>query len=78
MALYRSWSITQPQVVDLIRGHASQAGGVRALARQWRCSEAYISLILSGRRSPGRLVLKRLGLRKLAQPLLYATEKGSK
>lgn len=38
-----------------------QAGSLRALARRWKLSAAYLSDVKNGRRAPGPSILKHLG-----------------
>ncbi len=50
-------------VLDLIRGAVGAAGSIRALARKWDVSAAYLCDVLHERRGPGKSILRHLNLR---------------
>jgi len=54
--------LTEQQVISQLRAAASQAGSQRAYAETIGVSEAYLSDVLAGRRTPGPKVLTALGL----------------
>lgn len=56
--------VSASDVATMIQRLADQAGGVRALARKWDVSAAYVSYLTRGNRAPGPPILKRLGLKK--------------
>lgn len=58
----RTRRLTADDVRDRIRARALLAGGMRALAREWRVSHAYISDVLRGGKDPGAALLLPLGL----------------
>jgi len=43
---------------------AKDAGGVRALSREWDVSPSYISDVINGRRGPGEDMQRRVGWRR--------------
>lgn len=51
-------------VAMMVQRCADEAGGVRALARKWKVSAAYVSDLARGNRAPGPPILKRLNLKK--------------
>jgi hypothetical protein len=55
--------MTHTEVLQVIKRHADSKGGIRALARHWKVSAAYLSDILLEKRYPGPKVLKHLGLK---------------
>lgn len=57
--------MNEKQVVERVRKEVKRAGSIRALAREWNVTSAYLSFILSGRRSPGPKVLHMLGLKRV-------------
>lgn len=48
-------------VLLALQFHADKAGSLRALARQWKVSAAYLSDVKNRRRAPGPSILKHLG-----------------
>lgn len=58
-------SMNQNQVIARVRGEVERAGSIRALAREWGVTHAYLCMVLSGKKPPGDKVLKLLGLRKV-------------
>lgn len=46
----------------MVRLAANDAGGIRALARRWDLSAAYISDVIRGKRAPGQSILDHLGV----------------
>jgi hypothetical protein len=55
-------SIAEYRVVEMVEAAIARAGSVRALARRWKVSAAYLSDIRHGRRAPGVKVLRRIGI----------------
>jgi hypothetical protein len=55
--------MTEQDVVTLVQAEATRLGSMRALAREWGISPAYVSDLLQGRRAPGPKILGPLGLR---------------
>lgn len=58
--------MTADQVRVLIRARAAEVGTMRALARAWEVSPAYLSDVVNGHRAPGRAILRRLRLVRVA------------
>lgn len=54
--------MTADEVRAVVSRMAMRAGSLRALARSWGVSAAYLSDILAGNRTPGPSVLRHLGL----------------
>lgn len=52
------------EVRKMIRSRAEDIGTMRALARAWKVSPAYLSDVINGNREPGPRILRALGLRK--------------
>ena len=52
----------EADVRDTVEGLVVGAGSMRALAREWGMSPAYLGDFLNGRRGPGPQILKPLGL----------------
>lgn len=52
-------------VLTMLRGFISYEDSQKDLAREMGVSEAYVSLVLAGKRQPGPKVLKFLGLRQV-------------
>lgn len=67
--------MTEPELISHIAARANQAGGVRALARDWGISPAMISDVINGRRGPGPKVLKAFGLKRVVR---VSYEKGER
>jgi hypothetical protein len=63
-------SLSRRDVGAIIEGVIATAGGVRALARKWGLSAAYISDIRLAKRDPGPVVLRFLGLKKQEQRIV--------
>ncbi len=57
--------MNESAVIEMVRKEKARAGGVRALAREWKVSPCYISDLLNGRRGPGPSILKPLGLKRV-------------
>ena len=49
-------------VLALLEKEREAAGGVRALARRWKLSVTYVSLVLRGALPPGPKILTKMGL----------------
>ena len=49
-------------VLVLLQKQREAAGGVRALARRWKLSVTYVSLVLRGALPPGPKILAKMGL----------------
>ena len=49
-------------VAALVHARIAEAGSLRALAREWGVSPAYLSDLTNGRRGPGPKILGPLGL----------------
>lgn len=54
--------MTEDEVRDLIRSYAERAGSVRALAKEWNVSQAYLDKQIRGVQAVGELVLRKLNL----------------
>lgn len=59
--------MTADEVREVVGRLARQAGSLRALARSWGVSAAYLSDVLAGNRTPGPSILKRLGLSRVVR-----------
>lgn len=53
------------EVRKMVEARAGEVGTMRALARAWKVSPAYLSDVINGKREPGPAILKALGLRRL-------------
>lgn len=60
--------LTKADVQEIVRNRIAQAGSLRALAVQWKCSVQYLSDVARGRRNPGPLILEALRLELVYQP----------
>lgn len=54
-------------VLNMLRSHISYEESQKDLAREMGVSEAYVSLVLAGKRQPGPKVLTFLGLRQIVK-----------
>ena len=63
-------------VESKLAARIEKAGGVRALARDWGVSAAWISQVSRGQRRPGPAILDRLGIAKVVGYRLKAKAKG--
>lgn len=54
--------LTEADVREQVEALVVKAGSMRALAREWEMSPAYLGDFLNGRRAPGPQILKPLGL----------------
>ncbi|MBI5304068.1 MAG: transcriptional regulator [Chloroflexi bacterium] len=57
--------MTRDDVVQLLKRKVEKAGTQVAIAREFGVTEAYISDVLHGKRSPGEKILDGLGLRRV-------------
>ena len=57
--------ISRDEVRALLQVYVLEHGGVQAVARRWKCSRQYIYDVLTDRRNPGPLMLKKFGLRRV-------------
>ena len=55
--------LSDDDVLEAIRSRAKIAGSLRALAREWSVSHAYISDVLRREKPPGDALLRPLGLK---------------
>ncbi len=55
--------MTEHQMRGLLEAEIGKRASLRALAREWKISHAYISDVRRGEQMPGPAILKRLGLR---------------
>jgi hypothetical protein len=53
--------MTELQMRAVIRDLVKEVGSLRAAAKKWKCSAAYLSDVLNGRRAPGPRVLEPIG-----------------
>lgn len=58
-------TFNKTDVLTMLRSHISYEESQKDLAREMGVSEAYVSLVLAGKREPGPKVLKFLGLRQI-------------
>lgn len=54
--------MTEEQVRAKVEAIVVKAGSMRAVAREWKVSPAYLSDFLNGRRGPGPQILAPVGL----------------
>lgn len=54
--------LTEDDVRAIVEPLIVKAGSMRALAKEWNMSPAYLGDFLNGRRGPGPQILKPLGL----------------
>lgn len=57
--------LTAAEIIALIKGRIAAAGGMYALAQETHISVSYLEQVVSGRRQPGRKVLRWLGMERL-------------
>lgn len=75
-ALRNGWTITRPEVGALLTEIIERDyAGLRACARAWKISAAYISDVNNGRRDPGPAILGKLGLTKVVAVSYRAARK---
>ncbi len=60
-----SVAFTEADICELIEAEIERAGGLRALAREWRISPSYLCHVIGGRTKPGDGILRHLGLVKV-------------
>ena len=68
--------MTEREVRNLIRGHAERAGSVRALAKEWGMSQAYLDKQIRGTQAVGDLTLRRLKLIRRKAYQFYPESRG--
>lgn len=68
--------MTEDQVRALIERLILEAGSLRALARRWKITPAYLSDLRRGRRAPGPHVLRPLGLKRVVT-ITYEPDHGN-
>lgn len=56
--------ITESRARRILSGHVAQLGGINKAARAWGVSATLVSRMVSGHRSVGGEVAKRIGLRR--------------
>ena len=69
-------SMTECEVRNLIRWHAERAGSVRALAKEWGMSQAYLDKQIRGTQAVGDLTLRQLKLIRRKAFQFYPESRG--
>ena len=64
---------TQSEVIARLKEACKEAGSLRAWARAYGCSAAYVSDVLLGKRDPGPKILGPFGLERCEQPRVEQT-----
>jgi hypothetical protein len=54
--------MNQDEVIKILRKHIEGAKSLRALARKWSLSAAYLSDVMLKKRFPGKKILHKIGL----------------
>jgi hypothetical protein len=65
-------TMTEDQVIALLRAECDRAGSIRAWGRRHGASAMYVSKVLRGQQAPGPSICRPLGLiREIKQTVTY-------